>query len=149
MIVNLSGAPWRKSKCSGNNRCVEVDFVEGQVAVRDSEGRGGPVLMIDSHAWEALIGAAAQDGELELPQDAPASKGERPVGPPVGVLKQIDLHDVLRAGGTTVVLAAVVGTGSMWLVVSVAVLYYRPVYDFLAKILDAVAERWKRRILPG
>jgi hypothetical protein len=36
----------------------------------------------------------------------------------------------------------------MWFL-AVAVLYYRPVYDFLATILEALAERWARRIRPG
>ena len=80
--------------------------------------------------------------------DALASDAERSVDPSAGVLKQIALRDALRAGGTPVALAAGVGTGSKWFLVF-AVLYYRPVYDFLATILEALAERWARRILPG
>ena len=46
-MVDLSGANWRKSSASGANGCVEVAFVEGQVAVRDSKDRAGPVLVFD------------------------------------------------------------------------------------------------------
>jgi hypothetical protein len=63
--VNLSRAEWRKSSRSGSNGCVEVAFVEGQVAVRDSKDRSGPVLLFTAHEWEAFIGGA-REGEFEL-----------------------------------------------------------------------------------
>jgi hypothetical protein len=132
---------------AGKSRCVEVLFGGDQVAVRDSKDRDGPGLVVTTHEWEAFIDRA-RDGEFDPPNDAPASKSEHSVDPPAGVLKQIDLLDIFRAGGTPVALAAVVGTGSMWFLV-VAILYYRPVYDFLATILEALAERWACRIRPG
>ncbi len=49
MVVDLSTAEWRKSSRSGANGCVEVTFVEDQVAVRDSKDRGGPVLVFTAH----------------------------------------------------------------------------------------------------
>jgi len=67
MMVDLSGAKWRKSSRSGQNGCVEVAFVDGHVAVRDSKDRGGPVLVFDLHEWAAFT-VAARDGEFELPQ---------------------------------------------------------------------------------
>lgn len=65
-MVDLSTAKWRKSTRSGGNGCVEVAFVEGQVAVRDSKDRGGPALAFTAHEWEAFIGGV-REGEFELP----------------------------------------------------------------------------------
>jgi hypothetical protein len=65
-MVDLSTARWRKSDRSGNNGCVEVAFLEGRVAVRDSKDRQGPVLVFDSHEWAAFI-AAARDGWFDQP----------------------------------------------------------------------------------
>jgi hypothetical protein len=67
MMVDLSSAEWRKSTRSGTNGCVEVAFVDGRVAVRDSKDRGGPVLLFTAHEWEAFVGGA-RDGEFELPR---------------------------------------------------------------------------------
>jgi hypothetical protein len=65
MMVDLSTARWRKSSRSGENGCVEVAFVDGRVAVRDSKDRGGPVLVFDPHEWDAFL-AATRDGEFDL-----------------------------------------------------------------------------------
>lgn len=65
-MVDLSGANWRKSSRSGANGCVEVAFVEGNVAIRDSKDRGGPVLVFEPHEWDAFM-TAARDGEFEVP----------------------------------------------------------------------------------
>jgi Domain of unknown function (DUF397) len=64
-MVDLSRAAWRKSTRSGNNGCVEVAFVEDQVAVRDSKDRSGPVLVFTAHEWEAFVGGV-RTGEFEL-----------------------------------------------------------------------------------
>jgi hypothetical protein len=66
-MVDLSRAEWRKSVRSGTNGCVEVGLVEGQIAVRDSKDRQGPVLVFTAHEWEAFLGGA-RDGEFELPR---------------------------------------------------------------------------------
>jgi hypothetical protein len=66
-MVDLSRADWRKSVRSGTNGCVEVGLVEGQIAVRDSKDRQGPVLVFTAHEWEAFLGGA-RDGEFELPR---------------------------------------------------------------------------------
>ena len=72
-MVELSRATWRTSARSGGNGCVEVGLVEGQIAVRDSKDRQGPVLIFTAHEWEAFLGGA-RDGEFELPQlQQPAS----------------------------------------------------------------------------
>ncbi len=66
-MVDLSSSEWRKSTRSQMNGCVEVAFVEGGVAVRDSKDRGGPVLLFTAHEWAEFVGAA-RTGEFELPR---------------------------------------------------------------------------------
>jgi hypothetical protein len=63
-MADFSSATWRKSTYSGGNGCVEVAFVDGQVGVRDSKDREGPVLVFTANEWEAFIGGA-QDGEFD------------------------------------------------------------------------------------
>jgi hypothetical protein len=65
MMVDLTRAVWRKAARSGINGCVEVGLVDGQIAVRDSKDREGPVLVFTAHEWEAFLGGA-RDGEFEL-----------------------------------------------------------------------------------
>jgi hypothetical protein len=55
-MADLSTATWRKSSRSGSNACVEVAFVEGGVAVRDSKDRSGPVLRFTHKEWESFVG---------------------------------------------------------------------------------------------
>lgn len=66
-MVDLSSATWRKSTYSNANGCVEVAFVDTQAAVRDSKDRTGPVLVFDSHEWDAFVGGV-RDGQFELPR---------------------------------------------------------------------------------
>jgi Domain of unknown function (DUF397) len=65
--VDLRQAQWRKSVRSGPNcdNCVEVAFVDGAVAVRDSKNQDGPVLIFTSEEWDAFVGGA-KDGEFDL-----------------------------------------------------------------------------------
>lgn len=65
-MVDLSSAVWRKSTFSGTNGCVEVAFVQGQVAVRDSKQRGGPVLVFTAHEWASFL-SGARAGEFDRP----------------------------------------------------------------------------------
>ena len=65
-MVDLSSAVWCKSTFSGTNGCVEVAFVQGRVAVRDSKQRGGPVLVFTAHEWEAFL-SGARSGEFDRP----------------------------------------------------------------------------------
>jgi hypothetical protein len=66
-MVDLSGAEWRKSTWSGPDGCIEVAFVEGRVAIRDSKDRSGPVLQFTAQEWEAFVGAT-RNGEFEFPR---------------------------------------------------------------------------------
>lgn len=65
--VDLMSAVWRKSTRSGplTDNCVEVAFVNGGVAVRDSKDPQGPVLMFNTDEWDAFVGGA-KDGEFDL-----------------------------------------------------------------------------------
>jgi hypothetical protein len=67
MMVDLSRAKWRKSSFSGSNGCVEVAFIDGRIAVRDSKDRRSPVLIFDRREWVAFI-RATQNGEFEPPR---------------------------------------------------------------------------------
>jgi transcriptional regulator with XRE-family HTH domain len=51
----MEGLAWRKSSLSVQHNCVEVAFVDGRVAVRDSKDRQGPVLVFSDHEWRAFI----------------------------------------------------------------------------------------------
>ncbi len=64
-MVDLSSVAWQKSSRSGVNGCVEVAFVDGKVAVRDSKDRRGPVLEFTPVEWEAFVGGV-RDGEFDL-----------------------------------------------------------------------------------
>jgi hypothetical protein len=64
--VDLAAAVWRKSTRSGSSGCVEVAFVDGQVAVRDSKNRRGGLLVFTPLEWEAFLGGV-RDGEFRIP----------------------------------------------------------------------------------
>jgi hypothetical protein len=64
--VDLAGAVWRKSTYSNDNGCVEVAFANGQIAVRDSKDRSGPILRFTSLEWWAFVGGV-RHGEFDLP----------------------------------------------------------------------------------
>jgi hypothetical protein len=63
-MVDLSRAVWRKSTLSYANGCVEVAFVDGQVAVRDSKDPNGPVLVFTPVEWTAFLGGV-RGGEFD------------------------------------------------------------------------------------
>lgn len=65
--VDLSGAQWRKTSQNGpgSEHSVEVAFVEGAVAVRDSKDPAGTVLVFTPQEWDAFV-AGAKDGEFDL-----------------------------------------------------------------------------------
>ncbi|MFI6758265.1 MULTISPECIES: DUF397 domain-containing protein [Micromonospora] len=65
--VDLTDAAWYKSSRSGPNcdNCVEVAFVSGAIAVRDSKNTAGPALIFTPDEWDAFVGGA-KDGEFDL-----------------------------------------------------------------------------------
>jgi len=54
-MVDLSSAVWRKSSLSSVNGCVEVAFLDGRVAVRDSKAPYGSVLVFTDIEWVAFV----------------------------------------------------------------------------------------------
>jgi hypothetical protein len=67
LLVNLENAEWRKSTRSGpySDACVEVAFVDGAVAMRDSKNPTGPALIFTVEEWDAFV-LGAKDGEFDL-----------------------------------------------------------------------------------
>lgn len=65
--VDLSRAEWHKSSRSGPNcdNCVEVAFIGGAIAVRDSKNPTAPALIFTPGEWDAFVGGA-KDGEFDL-----------------------------------------------------------------------------------
>lgn len=64
--VDLDRAAWQKSTRSGGScdNCVEVAFVDGAIAVRDSKNPSGPALVYTREEWDAFIGGV-KDGEFD------------------------------------------------------------------------------------
>jgi hypothetical protein len=65
--TSYAGVAWRKSTFSGGagSNCVEVaNLVAGEVAVRDSKDRSGPVLVFTPGEWTAFV-AGVRAGEFE------------------------------------------------------------------------------------
>jgi Domain of unknown function (DUF397) len=68
--VDLSAAVWAKSTLSGGSgeNCLEVAFIDGVVALRDSKDVGDPdakILVISEDDYRAFTGGV-QQGELLL-----------------------------------------------------------------------------------
>ena len=61
-LPDLTHAVWRKSSRSGGggNECVEVAFVSGVTALRDSKNPRG-VLVLSAGGWHAFRSAAKAD----------------------------------------------------------------------------------------
>jgi hypothetical protein len=60
------GLQWRKTRRSiGNGACVEVAVpVSGQVVIRDSTDRSGPVINYPGRSWH-LFTAGAREGRFD------------------------------------------------------------------------------------
>jgi hypothetical protein len=64
-VADLTGAAWRTSTRSGNGDCVEVaDNLAGVVAVRDSKDPTGPALIFPPATWTAFV-ADLRAGHLD------------------------------------------------------------------------------------
>ncbi|WP_290061044.1 DUF397 domain-containing protein [Amycolatopsis solani] len=64
MEADLSGARWRKSSHSGGgNDCVEVAFVDGGAAVRDSKDPEGGAFRLPASGWRGLLAAVRTGGQ--------------------------------------------------------------------------------------
>jgi hypothetical protein len=65
-MLDLTRAQWRKSTRSGYNGCLEVAFLDGHVAIRDSKDRRGPVLVFTTAEWQVFVNGV-RNGEFQLP----------------------------------------------------------------------------------
>jgi Domain of unknown function (DUF397) len=65
-MLDLRRAHWRKSSLSGASNCVEVAFLDGHVAVRDSKHQQGPVLSFTPAEWHAFLDGV-RAGAFKLP----------------------------------------------------------------------------------
>lgn len=65
----VSPAHWRKSSHSPNEggQCVEAGATSEQVAIRDSKQPNGPVMLVSSLEWNALLKVAKADHRKESP----------------------------------------------------------------------------------
>jgi hypothetical protein len=65
--MDLSAATWRKSNAStgSGQNCVEVAFVVGSVAIRDSKDPEGPVHVVSAESFRDLIARIVR-GDLDL-----------------------------------------------------------------------------------
>jgi hypothetical protein len=64
-MTNLTTS-WKKSTRSASENCVEARLTEtGDVQVRDSKDRSGPVLTFTPAEWDAFINAT-KDGDFNL-----------------------------------------------------------------------------------
>ena len=67
MSTELNNAKWFKStRSTANSQCVEVAFVDGEVAVRDSKNPDGPALRFGAEQWSSFLEGVARD-EFERP----------------------------------------------------------------------------------
>ena len=59
---DLTHVVWRKSSRSGagGNECVEVAYVAGATALRDSKNAGGGVLFLPLDGWHAFRAMAGR-----------------------------------------------------------------------------------------
>ena len=64
--MDLAGASRRKRSRSESNGRVGIAFLDGQIAVRDSRDRSGPVLQFTHREWEAFL-AGVRQGEFDAP----------------------------------------------------------------------------------
>jgi len=64
--LEVSNPQWRKARRSVNNgACVEVAPVNGQILIRDSTDRNGPVMQYPVCSWNVFV-VAAKMGRFDL-----------------------------------------------------------------------------------
>jgi hypothetical protein len=60
------GLIWSTSSHCADSACVEVAWSGGEVLVRDSKDRSGPVLRFTRSEWVAFVGGV-REGEFQTP----------------------------------------------------------------------------------
>ncbi len=62
----VSSLQWSKARRSvGNGACVEVAYANGQVFLRDSQDRLGPIIPYSGSSWRSFVTDAKQ-GQFDL-----------------------------------------------------------------------------------
>jgi hypothetical protein len=56
---------WRKSSFCGGGACVEVGFIDGNIAVRDSKSPARPPHLYTADEWQEFV-AGVKNGEFDL-----------------------------------------------------------------------------------
>jgi hypothetical protein len=64
-MTGMSEAEWRKSSRCSNSNCVEVAFLDNEVAVRDSKDKRGGILRFTSIEWKSFLDRA-RSGEFDV-----------------------------------------------------------------------------------
>lgn len=64
-MPDLANAVWRKSSRSGGggNECVEVAFLSGATALRDSKNPDGGTLVLPTTGWRAFLSDSFKTSE--------------------------------------------------------------------------------------
>lgn len=67
-VFDTDQVQWRKSSFSGaDSSCVELAFVPGGVALRDTKDRSLAPHLFDAAEWTAFLDGV-RNGEFDLPQ---------------------------------------------------------------------------------
>lgn len=66
--LDLSGARWQRSSQDAGPGAghLEIAFVEGHIAMRNSSEPDGPVLIFTPAEWDAFV-LGTRDGEFDAP----------------------------------------------------------------------------------
>jgi hypothetical protein len=63
-----ASATWLRSTRCTNGDCVEVAFLGGEVALRDSKDKSGPMLVFSAAEWGAFL-SSARSGRFDSDQE--------------------------------------------------------------------------------
>ena len=64
-MTESAGIVWHRSTYCANNSCVEVAFLDDQIAVRDSKDQRGPQLRFAQAEWIGFLNGV-RNGEFNL-----------------------------------------------------------------------------------
>jgi Domain of unknown function (DUF397) len=63
--LKVGDLQWRKARRSAaNGACVEVAYESGQIFIRDSKDRNGPVVQYSAYSWRMFV-VVAKTGRFD------------------------------------------------------------------------------------